>query len=325
MAQTALILGASGGVGGATARALLRRGWQIRGLVRRRRPGLDAAIQWLEGDCLDRDSVAGAAKGVQAIVHAVNPPGYRQWGEVVLPMLDNSIAAACREDARLVLPGTIYNYDPAMTPVARPGMPEQPGTRKGLIRREMEARMAASNARTLVLRAGDFYGPHARNSWLSDGIIKPGKPVPRRVFYPGQAGVGHSWAYLPDVGETFARLLDQEERLSPHARFHLAGFWDADGVQFLSALGQAAGHDVKPRALPWRLLPLIAPFNETMREMIEMRVYWMHPVRLDNEALVRFLGDEPRTPVVASLRTTLASFGCLASDDDRSTQAAQSA
>ncbi len=33
-------------------------------------------------------------QGVSLIVHAVNPPGYRNWGQLVLPMIDNTIAAA---------------------------------------------------------------------------------------------------------------------------------------------------------------------------------------------------------------------------------------
>mgnify|MGYP006139369063 CR=1 FL=1 len=47
------MLGATGGVGGETARALLRHGWQIRGLVRTLRPELDSDIEWFEGDALD--------------------------------------------------------------------------------------------------------------------------------------------------------------------------------------------------------------------------------------------------------------------------------
>ena len=53
------------------------------------------------------------------------------------------------------------------------------------------------------------------------------------------------------------------------------------------------------------LPPSIAPFNATMREMIEMRTFWEHPLRLDNHALMAFLGEEPRTPLVEALRVTL--------------------
>jgi hypothetical protein len=57
-----------------------------------------------------------AAKGCSVIVHAVNPPGYRNWAQLVLPMLDNTIAAAKAEGATIVLPGTVYNYGPDAFP-----------------------------------------------------------------------------------------------------------------------------------------------------------------------------------------------------------------
>ncbi|MDT8758974.1 NAD(P)H-binding protein [Sphingomonas psychrotolerans] len=305
--KTALVLGATGGVGGETARALLRHGWQVRGLVRNRRAGLDGDIHWFEGDALDAAAVLRAAEGVAAIVHAVNPPGYRGWPEQVPAMLANSIAAARANGARLALPGTIYNYDPAETPVARPDSPQQARTRKGGIRIEMERSLEQSGVPVLILRAGDFYGPRPGNSWLSQGMVKPGEV--RSILYPGAKGTGHAWAYLPDVGETFARLLDRERELPHFARYHFEGHWDADGRRFIAAIHEALGKELPVRSMPWWTLPLIAPFNPTMREMIEMRPYWRHPVRLDNRELVALLGEEPRTPLVESLVATFAALG----------------
>lgn len=311
MEKIALVLGATGGVGGETARALLRHGWKVRGLARTVRPGMDPAIDWIQGDAMDRDAVLGAAEGVSAIVHAVNPPGYRDWKKLVVPMVDNSIAAALANDARIALPGTIYNYDPVETPVARPDSPQRPATRKGRIRFEMERRIEASGARAAILRAGDFFGPRPGSSWLSQGMIQPGRPV-TAITNPGGRGVGHAWAYLPDVGETFARLLDRDRELPRFARYHFAGFWDADGQDFARRVAQAAGApDAKVRRMPWALLPLVAPFNKTMRELIEMRTYWQHPLRLDNHDLVELLGEEPHTPPAQALRETLRALGCI--------------
>jgi nucleoside-diphosphate-sugar epimerase len=260
-------------------------------------------LEWIVGDALDATAVRRAAEGVTAILHAVNPPGYRNWGALVLPMLDSSIAAARAVGARVMLPGTIYNYDPRTTPVAVESSPQHPNTRKGKIRVEMERRLG--DVKSLVLRAGDFFGPRPGNSWLSQGMVRPGKPV-TSILYPGAKGVGHNWAYLPDVAETFARLLDREAELPDQARFHFEGYWDADGTEFVGAIREAAGNPrAEVRRLPWALLPLLAPFNPTMREMIEMRTFWQHPLRLDNHALVALLGEEPRTPLVEALKVTL--------------------
>lgn len=308
--RTALVLGANGGVGGETAAALVRRGWSVRALVRD--PGKGArlsGVSYLTGDVLDRAAVIAAAEGAAVIVHAVNPPGYRGWKRQVSPMLENTIAAARVSGARILLPGTIYNYDPAAHSVIDEATPQRAFTRKGEIRVRMEARLeaaAASGVRSLILRAGDYFGPRSTaNSWFASGLVKPGQPV-RTILYPGDKGVGHAWAYLPDVGETFARLADREAQLPALARFHFEGVWDADGAQMVRAIARAAGlrrPDV--RRLPWTLLPLAGLFDETLRELAEMRPFWRHPVRLDNHRLVALLGEEPHTPLDVAVRATL--------------------
>lgn len=315
--RIALVLGAAGGVGGETAKALARRGWRIRALARdpvaaARKTG--QAYEWIAGDAMDRDAVVRAAAGASILVHAVNPPGYKAWDRLVLPMIENSIAAAEASGARILLPGTIYNFGPDAFPVLREDSPQTPATRKGRIRKAMEAKLEAAarrGVRSLVLRAGDYFGPRPGNSWFSQGMVTPGKPVGRPI-YPGQRGVGHAWAYLPDVGETFARLAEREAELPAFARFHFAGHWDADGAQLVGAIGRAAGTPgLKAMALPWPALGLIAPFNETMRELMEMKGFWRAPAALENARLVAFLGEEPHTPLDLAVTETLRGLGCL--------------
>lgn len=318
--RTALVLGASGGIGGETARALARHGWAIRALSRdAEKAGRHAAAagdhwQWVPGDAMDRASVTAAAKGASVIVHAVNPPGYRNWGGLVLPMIENTIEAARASDARILLPGTIYNYGPDAFPVLSEDSPQHPATRKGKIRVEMElqlARAADAGVRSLVLRAGDFFGPQPGQSWFSQGMVKPGKPV-RTVIMPGGKGVGHSWAYLPDVAETFARLAEREAGLARFERFHFGGIWDADGLQMAEAIRRAAGNPgIKVKKLPWTLMGLVSPFSETVREMMEIRPLWQAPIRLDNARLVALLGAEPTTPIDQAVKATLHGLGCL--------------
>jgi hypothetical protein len=53
---------------------------------------------------MSAEAVLKVAEGASVIVHAVNPPGYCDWDKVVLPMIDNTIAAAKVVGARVVLP-----------------------------------------------------------------------------------------------------------------------------------------------------------------------------------------------------------------------------
>lgn len=309
--RRALILGATGGVGGETARALARHGWHLRALTRRDGglPDL-GAVEWRRGDALNPADVIAAAEGCDVILHAVNPPGYRDWAGTVLPMLDATLAAARRHGARIALPGTIYNYGPEQM-VLTEETPQRAVSAKGAIRVEMERRLEASGLRVLILRAGDFFGAHAGNSWFGQGMVKPGRPL-RAITYPGEPDVGHAWAYLPDVGETFARLLARETDLPRVARFHFAGHWFERGFDFAEAVRDAAGRpDLAIRRMPWWALRLAAPVVPLFREILEMRYLWRSPLRLDNRRLVAFLGEEPQTPLSVALRDSLIALGCL--------------
>lgn len=312
-ARKALVLGATGGAGGEIAAALLRRGWQVRALVRdASRPGLPAPIAWRAGDAMNAADVAQAADGVEVIVHAVNPPGYRNWHKLLLPMLEHTLAAARASGARIVLPGNVYNYGPDALPLLHEDSPQHPLTRKGAIRVAMERRLqqaAAEGVRTLILRCGDFFGPHASNNWFA-AMLKPGRPV-RALNYPGEHGLRHAWAYLPDVGETVARLLERESELAPFERFHFGGHW-VDGHAMADAFRRATGHPELPlRAFPWRLVTLAAPFVALFRELREMRYLWQLPLQLDNRKLVALLGEEPHTDLDSAVKATLRGLGCL--------------
>ncbi|OWV90521.1 hypothetical protein ATY75_15050 [Rhizobium sp. N122] len=316
MKKTVLVLGATGGIGGAVARKLLARGWRIRALnreaakVSRREP----AFEWVQGDAMNAGDVLRAAEGVSLIVHAVNPPGYRNWETLVLPMLDNTIAAARAVGARIVLPGNVYNFGPDALPAPAEESPHHPLTKKGAIRVEMEKRLeAASQAGVgaIIVRAGDFFGPGTTgNSWFSSGFVTPGKPV-GTIKNPGQRGIGHQWAYLPDMAETMAQLIERADRLPLFALYHMEGFWDADGMQMAEAIRRVAGGKARIGRFPWWIVPLAAPFVPIMREIKEMRYLWKVPLRMRNARLIAELGQEPQTPIDEAVRASLVALGCL--------------
>jgi len=261
--------------------------------------------------------VASAADNASVIIHAVNPPGYRNWGQLVLPMLDNTIAAARVSRARIVLPGTIYNYGPDTFPDLHETSPQSTVTAKGRIRAEMERRLhaaAMAGAHVLIVRAGDFFGPRAGNNWFSQGLVKPGKPA-TVITYPGRSGVGHQWAYLPDVAETMALLLETSKMLDDFAVFQMEGQWDDDGTRMIEAIRRAAGNpNIKVRKTPWKMMRVLMPFVPLFRELVELRYLWNVPIRMDNKRLKAVLGAEPHTPLDIAVRNTLIGLGCLAGE-----------
>lgn len=310
----ALVLGATGGIGGAVAKVLHARGYHIRAL-HRDPEGLRnkaSGYEWVRGDAMRRDDVQSAAGGVELIFHGVNPARYKNWKRLALPMLENTIAAARASHARILFPGTIYNFAHDVFPAPTEESPQNATTRKGRIRIAMEARLretAWEGTQVILVRAGDFFGGGAsENSWFGQ-VVKPNAPL-ERIVNPATPGVGHQWAYLPDLAETFARLNERAGELPNFANFHFEGFYDADGLQMAGAIRRVAGNaDLRIRRFPWPAVPLLAPFMTLMREVLEVRYFWKEALHMKNDKLVAFLGHEPRTPIDTALRDALADIG----------------
>jgi len=189
--------------------------------------------------------------------------------------------------------------------------PEHPVTRKGRWRVEMERGLLDSGVKALIVRAGDFFGPGiTANSWFGQ-MARPGAEV-RNTVYPGVRGVGHTWAYLPDLAETMVRLAEQEERLEHHAVFNFGGHWLERGEAMADSILRVAERPRgRIRSFPWPLAVLASPFVPMFRELLEMRYLWRRPLRLDNTKLTAFLGEEPHTPLDQAVARTLDALGCL--------------
>jgi nucleoside-diphosphate-sugar epimerase len=334
MGKTVLVIGATGGLGGAVAQAFLAQGWQVRAMARRppelgqlpaAQAGL-ASVEWWVGDAMNAADVVRAAQGVDCIFHGANPPGYVRWRELALPMLASSIEAARVSGARLIFPGNVYNYGPDAWPLVSEQSPQNPTTRKGAIRVEMEQMLRDAarrhGVRSLVLRAGDFYGGHAPSSWFSTLMVKPGQRL-RSVVYPGEPEVGHAWAYLPDLARTVVRLAELQEGLPAFDAYHFGGHWTARGIEMAESIRRAAGKPaMRIKSVPWWLINLASPLVALLRELIEMRYLWKVPVQLDNRKLLSLIGTEPHTPLDVAVRRSLAELGCLDALGSVSTQGA---
>ncbi|TMJ50322.1 MAG: NAD-dependent epimerase/dehydratase family protein [Alphaproteobacteria bacterium] len=320
MTKTALMIGATGGVGREVARALARRGWQLRCLSRTPKPVSvslpDNGVAWIKGDAMKAEDVANAARDVNLIVHAANPPRYKNWRGLAMPMLRNSIEGARASSARLIFPGNLYNFGPDAGPLLSETAPQNPNTRKGRVRSEMEDMLrvaAATGTRSLVVRAGDVFGGHGPSSNFSNVLIKPREPL-RAIMYPGPPATGHTWAYLPDYAEAIARLADIEADLPPFDMFHFGGHWIEPGIELVQSIRRAAGSlDLPIRRFPWLAVRLLAPFVPLLREVEEVRYLWDVPLRLDNSKLIALIGDEPHTPLDQAVRASLLELGCLTS------------
>ncbi len=311
--RTVLVLGLTGAIGLGIASALASRGWSIRALTRRPqngRPVLPFEVEWWSGDVLDSNAVAAAAEGVALIVHGVNPPGYQRWREDGLPMLANTIAAAEKAGATILFPANVYVFSIASPQFVDEKTPRTPTTRKGKVRLEMEQMLEEAatrrGVRVIALRAGDFFGPGVKSSWFAQAMAKGGHSAKViRTLTP--AGIGHAWAYLPDLAEAFARLVDRRTELPAFTLLPFGGHSDRTGRMMAEAVQWVLGQPPRPiRSFPWVMLWLGAPFSAFLREALEMTWLWKTTLLLDDTALRRLIGEEPHTPLDEAVKSALA-------------------
>ncbi len=311
--RTALVIGITGSIGREVAEALLRRGWQVRALHRdpsaaRMSGARQNAVQWITGD---------------AMQSAMSWRRRAAWNSSCMPPTRRTIAIGAGwrcpcsttpspprgvSNARILLPATVYNFGSDSAPLLKENSPQIPTTRKGQVRVEMELQLQKASlfgVRSIVVRAGDFFGSGAGNSWLTRGMTRARGRV-RSVYNPGPLDVGHSWAYLPDLAETMARLIECERPMSTYEVFHFRGHWLDRGGEMAELVCRASGisnQRIKP--FPWWAIKLASPFVNPCHEMLEMRYLWQIPLQLDNTKLRALIGAETHTPLDDAVAATL--------------------
>ena len=311
-----LVLGASGRFGLAAVRAFAAAGHPVLAQSRSLPGGLPTGVRHLAmapGDPM----LAHVAAGVRTVVHAVNPP-YERWEREALALARQGMDLAAGLNATFMLPGNVYNFGEHMPGLLAEDTPQQPTSRKGRIRCEMEDLMALRATQGLdsvVIRAGDFFGG-GTGSWLDLVIAK--SLGAGKLVYPGPLDQPHAWAYLPDLARAFVAVAQRQQGQSaPRGlqRFHFAGH-TATGEQWLAAIESAAhGLGIAPTrgfsrgGMPWGLIRAGGLVVPMWREIAEMAYLWRVPHRLDGRALALAVGELPVTPLVEALSQSLVALG----------------
>jgi len=315
--RTVLVLGANGRFGFTAAQAFASAGWRVLAHVRR-----DAAAGMPASAELVRAPLAALADGtalpllppVGVVVHAVNPI-YTRWEEEALPSAHAGMDVAERLGARFMLPGNVYNHGAAMPATIDETTPQRPTSAKGRIRvaleDELARRAAAGRLRATVITAGDFFGA-GRGSWFDQVVVR--SLARGKLVYPGDPGLVHAWAYLPDLARAFVAVAASRDA-APFERFTFPGH-SVTGDAFLASVERAAGAlGVAPARgwrhgrRPWPLLRIVGLFVPLWRELATMSYLWRVPHGLDGRALARRCPGLATTPLDAAVLASLVDLG----------------
>ncbi|HEU5297103.1 MAG TPA: NAD-dependent epimerase/dehydratase family protein [Burkholderiaceae bacterium] len=312
----ALVLGASGRFGAAAVQAFAAAGWAVLAQARRKPDALPPGATHVAVDMADAAALAAAAAGARVVVYGVNPL-YTQWPALAMPLLRQGIEVAQRLNAVFMLPGNVYNFGAQMPPLLDERTPQQPTTRKGRIRVDMEAELQAlarqGRLRSIVIRAGDFFGGGS-GSWMDLVITKSLRQG--KLVYPGPQHLAHAWAYQPDLARAFAAAASRADALPAFADLPFAGHTLA-GTELLDAIERAAvSLGVAPKdgrfkrgGVPWLLMKVGGLVVPMLREIAEMSYLWHTPHGLDGSALARAVGPLSTTPIDGAMRDALIALG----------------
>jgi nucleoside-diphosphate-sugar epimerase len=299
------ILGINGHIGQFAARAFAAAGWEVVGMGRSNKHPI-AGVQFVNGDAESVDDMRRAIGDADVVVNALNLPYDKWFGGAMEAQTERVIEAVGTTGKTLIYPGNIYNFAASLRDVT-PDAPQHPERPRGEIRVRCEAMLQAAAGRgdmqVIIVRAGDFFAPGMTGDWFDQAILaQKGK-----VAAPSAPSLGHSWAYLPDLGRAFEKLAWHRGELAQFENFHFAGHFVTSG-ELVAAVQKAAPVPLKVIGFPWALLGVIGLFNPVMREVGKMHYLWQNPMRLRDDRLDAILGPDFATPYPQAIAATVAPF-----------------
>lgn len=281
-----LVTGAAGGLGHNVVDAAVRRGVDVRALVRNpKKAAFAPGVEVIAGDALLASSVAEAATGCDAIFHMVNVNFSADWVTSTSTMLGAAIAACRSTDARLVFPANVWVFGPGhadpKTHRVNEDAPFAPASNKGRARAAKEERIRAAGIRYTMLRLPEFYGPHV-------GTLT-GPPLTRIAHgrtgsWFGPADVDVEFVFMPDAAEALMTIGLADDALVNGHVFHCPGTDAITPRAYLRLAVELAGMG-GARFLPAWVVRVAALGSTQAREFADILHLWTAPLLLDGKKL----------------------------------------
>lgn len=313
---TIAILGSNGRLSRTVAKAFLTAGYDVIAITRYGKPLAElAGARFVAADASKAEDLIRASAGADIIFNGLNPL-YTEWEEKVLPMARNVMEACRANKAMHFFPGNVYGYGSPMPLELTEDTPMRPTTSKGRIRVEMkrmfrEESERADGVRTVVLRAGDFFGGTGTGSWFDQASVTK---LSKGVFTAaGPENLIHEWAYLPDFAECFVKLANIRGQLKPFENLNFPNHAMTE-MQLKAAVEKAVGRPLKLARLPWWALKIMGFFQPMMRELAIMSYLRFETHRLVSTRLESLIGPLPKTPLDEAVRQALIDQNMLSAD-----------
>ena len=308
-----IVIGASGTMGLASVHMLVRAGHEVRAFVRSSatffRRCAERRLEVVEGDILDRASVAEAMEDADAAIHCVDfpPPQLSLSWDALRHALEG-----LGPRGQFVYPGNNWVYGPPQTERIGPEHPKYSPARLGALRADLEKAVTAEGG--TVVHLPEVYGPGVRRGVLNR--IFQRALAGKAVLYPGDLDRPHEFLYVGDAARALIAPLGR-----PQARgmdFTAPGYASITPRDFISLVFKAAGQPPRIRSLPIGLMRFLLLLQPHGRERRELSYLYECSTLLDGTLIRRDLGWMPEVDYNEGTRRTVKWL--RESDDDASEQ-----
>ena len=160
--------------------------------------------------------------------------------------------------------------------------------------------------RTILLRAGDFFGGKGAGSWFD--LVVASKIAKGVYTAPGPVELVHEWTYLPDFAAGFVALAEKRGLLGAYENLNFPGHAATD-LQIKAAAEKALGRKLKLASMPWWVLRAGSPFVPMWKAILSMSYLRFEEHRLASTQLESIIGTVPHTPLDEAVAQALADLG----------------
>ena len=305
------ILGANGTIAKELSRALATDAVHIRQVSRNPRK-VNVNDQTVAANLLDARATADAVCGSE-IVYLLAGLKYNtaiwqdQWPRIMRHVID----ACKRHGAKLIFFDNVYAYghvNGAMTEET----PFNPVSRKGEVRAKIASmllnEMHSRNLQAMIVRAADFYGPGAEQSFLHNMVFQRLKKR-KAAQWLGNPNAIHSFTFTPDTGLALAVLGKSTEAYGQ--TWHLpTSRQSMTGAEFVRLAYELAEQPYRLKVVPRWLLKGIGMFMPVLRENEEMMYQFEYDYCFDSSKIEAAFGIQP-TPYRQGIGVCLSSPAAL--------------
>lgn len=303
-----VVLGGAGAIGTAVINELLNKKLKVKAIERTK--NVDG-VETYHTNLLDHSQTMTALDDASHIYVCVGLP-YKSvvWESDWPKLMGNVIAAAAKNNAKIIFFDNIYMYGPP--PLKVPfdeNHSQEPVTRKGRVRKQTADLVLKAHRdekiQALIARSADFYGHRAVNSPFYIQFLErmlTGK-APQSL---SKRGIKHTFAYTMDNAQAIVRLALDETSYGEVWHLPVGDPITFDDV--LDMMNKTMQTSFTVQYTPKPLLHVLPLFIPPVKEVKEMLYQFNQPYIMSWDKLRKKYPDITPTPYAEGIKTMIESF-----------------